>query len=183
MNRQIRRIEEKKERQQEREKAKAKAQRQARRRERQRTRKRDDAKGAKGGSKPDRSDGAKAAKGGAPRRGSDPGRFSGALAVASLFFIVLQAVTPSDGTVTTQIVAAAFYLLFGYFAVLWLMRRGTERPLPPAIGIGLALGAGTALAQWLQAGLELAPIMLALVVPFLVAGAFLGRLVYVNAPR
>ena len=79
--------------------------------------------------------------------------------------------------------AASFYLLFGYFAVLWMMRRGAERPVATAIGMGLAIGIGTAASQWFQPTLELAPIMLALVAPMLVAGAFLGRLVYRNAPR
>ena len=182
MNRQVRRIEEKKERKQEEAKAKAKAQRQARRRERREERDRGAAKKKDAGDAGGTSAAPADAKGGTKRRGGDPGRFSGALMIATIFFIALQAVTPSDGLVTTQVVAASFYLLFGYFAVLWMMRRDTERPVAIAIGIGLVFAVGTALSQWLQPGLELAPIMLALIVPLLVAGAFLGRLVFRNAP-
>lgn len=208
MNRQVRRIEEKKERKQEEAKAKTKAQRQARRRERQEQRSRSSAKqqergagkaeagqdesggngtgeieAGKNGSGGNDGKSAKGSKGAPARRGSDPGRFSGALMVATMFFMALQAVTPSDGLVTTQLVAASFYLLFGYFAVLWMMRRGSERPVVTAIGLGLAVGIGTAASQWFQPNLDLAPIMLALIAPMLVAGAFLGRLVFRNAPR
>lgn len=180
MNRQVRRAEEKKERRQEREKEKAKAERQARRRERAAARKAAPAK--RDAERDDEKAGEAAAGDRARRRGSDPGRFSGALMTATVFFIVLQAVTPSDGTLATQAVAASFYLLFGYFAVLWMFRRGTPRPIAIAVGIGAVLWIGTGLSQWLQPGLEPAPVMLALIPPLLVAGAFLGRVVYRNAP-
>lgn len=183
MNRQVRRAEEKKDRKQEKDKAKAKAARRARRRERVEQRRRGSApKGNEEGSSAGDGEGAEGGRQKPRRRGSDPGRFSGALMIATMFFIGLQAVTPGDGTVVGQAVAASFYLLFGYFSVLWMLRRGTPRPVPFALGVGGVLWIGTAVSQWLQPGLELAPLMLALIPPLLVAGAFLGRLVYLNAP-
>lgn len=189
MNRQVRRAEEKKERKQEKDKAKAKAARRERRRARVAERRRSQAAGRGEGGK-DGSVEEGTASGGTDggggtkprRRGADPGRFSGALLTATVFFVVLQAVTPNDGTLAGQAVAASFYLLFGYFAVLWMLRRGTPKPVPYALAVGGVLWLGTAASQWLQPGLDLAPLMLALIPPLLVAGAFLGRLVYLNAP-
>lgn len=183
MNRQIRRIEEKKERKAEKDKAKAKRERQARRRERsaQRQRSAEAAKKDGGGKDGGGKDGGPAKKASGPRT-SNPGRFAGALTAATVFFIALQAVTPTDGTVASQVVSASFYLLFGYFSVLWMMRRGSPRPLAIAIGTAAAMGLVSFLSQWLQPALDPAPIMLALVVPLAVAGAFLGRLVWNRAP-
>lgn len=178
MNRQIRRVEKQKERRAEKEKAKAKAARQARRRERAAQRQRSAGASANGG-KASGGDAAKVASG--PRR-SNPGRFSGALMAATVFFIALQAVTPTDGTLPSQLVSASFYLLFAYFAVLWMMRRESPRPLAIAIGAAAAMGVATFLSQWLQPDLEVAPIMLALILPLAAAGAFLGRLVWQRAP-
>jgi hypothetical protein len=178
MNRQIRRVEQKKERKAEKDKAKAKAARQARRRERAAQRQRS-AGASKGGGKAAGDD---AGTGGSGPRRSNPGRFSGALMAATVFFIALQAVTPTDGTVPSQMVSASFYLLFAYFAVLWMMRRDSPRPLAVAIGSAVAMGVATFASQWLQPTLEVAPIMLALILPFAVAGAFLGRLVWRRAP-
>jgi Flp pilus assembly protein TadB len=178
MNRQIRRVEEKKERKAEREKAKAKADRQKRRRERLEQRKRRAAARREGGD--DKAPKETPAQAG-PRR-SNPGRFAGALTAATVFFIALQAVAPTDGTVPSQIVSASFYLLFGYFSVLWMMRRGSPRPIAIAIGGAAAMGVVTFLSQWLQPALEPAPLMLALILPLAVAGAYLGRLVWNRAP-
>lgn len=186
MNRQVRRIEEKKERKQERDKAKAKADKEALRRERAQARRRakEAASAKREGAAADGEGDAK----GAPaerkkgRGGRDPGRFSGALMIASLFFIALQAMTPMEGDVIPQLVAAMYYLLFGYFAVMWLLRRGSDRPIATAVGIGVVLGIATGVNQWLQAGLEPAPLLLGLFAPLLVGGAFLGRVVYRNAP-
>jgi hypothetical protein len=52
--------------------------------------------------------------------------------MATVFFIVLQSsVPPEEGgnEVLRSVTGAGFYLLFGYFSVLWLMRRDTPRPL------------------------------------------------------
>ena len=183
MNRQIRRAEEKKERKAEREKAKVKAERQARRRQRRQqrvaraeARAKGDDKGGTGAEA--RSADAKAA---GPQK-SNPGRFSGALMAATIFFIALQTVAPTDGTLASQAVAASFYLLFGYFATLWMKRRDAARPLLVAIVAGVMMTIATAASQAFQPTLELAPIMLALSVPAVVAGAFLGRLVWNRAP-
>lgn len=199
MNRQIRRVEEKKDKKQEEKKRKAREEKKAKRRERAERRKanarRHQEARAEGGNQgkqaPVRAGGggnggAKAAKAGqdgkAGRRGG-PGRFSGALMVATIFFVSLQAVTPTDGSVLNQIVSASFYLLFGYFSVLWMMRRGTTtRPIALAVAAGLTLGVATAVARWLQPDLALEPLTFALIPPLLVAGAFLGRLVHLNAP-
>lgn len=182
MNRQIRRVEEKKERKVEKEKAKAKAARQARRRERAAQRQRSAT--ASSGGKTAGGDASKggSGKGGSGPRRSNPGRFSGALMAATVFFIALQAVTPTDGTLASQAVSASFYLLFAYFAVLWMMRRDSPRPLAIAIGSAAVMGVATLASQWLQPSLEVAPIMLALILPLAVAGAFLGRLVWQRAP-
>jgi Flp pilus assembly protein TadB len=177
MNRQIRRVEEKKDRKAEKEKAKAKADRQKRRRERIEQRKRRASAPRGGDAKAATETPAQAG----PRR-SNPGRFAGALTAATVFFIALQAVAPTDGTVPSQIVSASFYLLFGYFSVLWMMRRGSPRPIAIAIGGAAAMGLVTGLSQWLQPALEPAPLMLALILPLAVAGAFLGRLVWNRAP-
>ena len=179
MNRQIRRVEEKKERKAEKEKAKAKAERQKRKRERSEQRKRAaPAKKQEGGSDGD----AKAPKAQAGPRESNPGRFSGALTAATVFFIALQAVAPTDGTVPSQIVSASFYLLFGYFSVLWMMRRGSPRAIQVAVIAAALMGVVTFLSQWLQPALQPAPLMLALILPLAVAGAYLGRLVWNRAP-
>lgn len=172
MNRQVRRIEKKKELKAEKDKAKAKAERQARREQRREARKRP--RGEEG-SKPT----------GESRQGprqSNPGRFSAALMAATVFFISLQAVAPTDGSIPSQVVSASFYLLFGYFAVLWMMRRGATHALAVAIGAGALMAVVTLISQLFQAGLEPLPIMLGLTVPLTVAGAFLGRLVWNRAP-
>jgi len=174
MNRQVRRIEKKKELKAEKDKAKAKAERQARREQRREARKRprgEDAKNVQGAEKEKQR----------PRQ-SNPGRFSGALMAATVFFISLQAVAPTDGSIASQVVSASFYLLFGYFAVLWMMRRGASRPLAVAIGGGALMALVTLASQLFQPGLEPLPIMLGLTIPLTVAGAFLGRLVWNRAP-
>lgn len=101
---------------------------------------------------------------------------------ATLFFIALQTVAPTDGTIASQAVAASFYLLFGYFATLWMMRRKAARPLFVAIVAGSMMTLATLASQLFQPGLEVAPVMLALAIPGVVAGAFLGRVVWNRAP-
>lgn len=178
MNRQVRRAEEKKEKKAEREKAKAKAERQARRRQRRDARRKAAERRAAGATEERSSAPAKPA---GPRT-SNPGRFSGALMAATVFFIALQTVAPTDGTLASQVVSASFYLLFGYFATLWMMRRSAPRPLIVAIAAGAMMTLATLASQAFQPALEIAPLMLALAIPATVGGAFLGRLVWNRAP-
>jgi hypothetical protein len=115
-----------------------------------------------------------------------PGRFAGALMMATVFFIVLNsaatAETAGGDDLLRTITSAGFYLLFGYFSVLWLMRRGTPRPLMMTLISGAFLTIGVEVAKLFQPEAVTDPLMLALAVPGMVAGAYLGRLVYVNSP-
>lgn len=114
------------------------------------------------------------------------GRFSGALMIATVFFLVLQASVPpqpGDNELLRSITGAGFYLLFGYFSTLWLLRRGVPRPLLMTWITGGMLLAGVETAKWVQGWVvPLDPLMLGLAVPGVVAGSFLGRLVYENTP-
>ncbi len=115
-----------------------------------------------------------------------PGRFSGALMMATVFFIVLQSAVPPEQPgevdVLRSVTSAGFYLLFGYFSTLWLMRRDTPKPIMMTLITGAMLTLGVEIAKYFQPGMVTDPLMLALAVPGLVAGAFLGRLVYLNSP-
>lgn len=193
MNRELRRAQAKQDKKVEREKEERKA---ARRRRidmlrSRRAARRAEAK-ASGGTKADGKSGGEGAakptqKGGAGAgRGRNPGRFAGALAMATVFFIVLQASVPpepGDNDVLRSVTGAGFYLLFGYFAVLWLMRRETPRPLVVTLVAGAFLTAGVEVAKLFQPEVPTDLLLLALALPGLVAGAFLGRLVYTSAPR
>lgn len=119
-------------------------------------------------------------------RGRNPGRFAGVLMMATVFFIVLQSSVPpapEDNAILRSVTGAGFYLLFGYFSVLWLMRRDVPRPLLMTWISGALLTAGVEVARLLQPEVPTDFLMLALAVPGLVGGAYLGRLVFVNAPR
>ncbi len=136
--------------------------------------------GGEGGAKPPQKGG-----GAAGGRGRNPGRFAGALAMATVFFIVLQgsvAPEPGDSDLLRSVTGAGFYLLFGYFAILWLMRRDTPRPLVLTLVFGALLTAGVEVAKLFQPEVPTDFLLLALALPGLVAGAFLGRLVYTSAP-
>lgn len=138
--------------------------------------------GGEGAAKPTPKGGAGSGAG----RGRNPGRFAGALAMATVFFIVLQgsvAPEPGDSDVLRSVTGAGFYLLFGYFAVLWLMRRETPRPLVVTLVFGALLTAGVEVAKLFQPEVPTDLLLLALALPGLVGGAFLGRLVYTSAPR
>ncbi len=127
----------------------------------------------------------------APRRTRDPGRFSGALLIATIFFIALNAAVPrgdiaTDGGFFTSptsfnIIGALYYGLFGYFGVLWLNRRRMGRAFAVAIFAGLMLLLGGEVAKFIQG--EYAPevLFLVLVPPGLILGALLGRWVFDNA--
>jgi hypothetical protein len=192
MNRQIRRAQEKQDKKAEKEKERrrearreklqqARERRARRREEAKRTRSEGSAPGvtASGGSGSE-------APVPAGKRSRKPGRFAGALMMATVFFIVLQSAAPPQEEVGNEllrtITGAGFYLLFGYFSVLWLMRRGTPRPLMMTLISGGFLTVGVEVAKLFQSEATTDPLMLALAVPGLVAGAFLGRLVYTNSP-
>jgi len=176
VNRQLRRAEEKKERKAEREKERAKAERQARREARKAAR-------IAARNKPRDAAPSEAPK---PRQGgprqSNPGRFSGALTAATIFFIALQTVAPTDGTIPSQLVSASFYLLYGYFAALWMTRREAPHVLTVTIIGGALMALVTLASQWFQPDLTVQPVMLALTLPLTIAGANLGRLVWNRAP-
>lgn len=114
-----------------------------------------------------------------------PGRFSGVLTFVTVFFISLQGAAPIEeeqATVGASLISAGFYLMLGYFATLWFMRRGVNRaPMMSVIG-GVIL-AGSVTAATLIQGRELDLLLLALVIPALIAGSLLGRLVFVASPR
>jgi hypothetical protein len=132
-----------------------------------------DAGGAKGG-----------AKAGA-KRGRAPGRFSGALMMATVFFIVLQSsIPPEEGgnEILRLVTGAGFYLLFGYFSVMWLMRRTTPRPLMMTWITGALLIVGVEVAKAIQGVVPFDPVLVALSLPAIVGGSYLGRLVYENTP-
>ncbi|MFN2322151.1 MAG: hypothetical protein ABR510_04260 [Trueperaceae bacterium] len=194
MNRELRRAQAKQDKKVEREKEERKA---ARRRRvdtlrSRRAARRAEAK-ASGGTKTASKSGAEDAKptqkggaGAGAGRGRNPGRFAGALAMATVFFIVLQgsvAPEPGDNDVLRSVTGAGFYLLFGYFAVLWLMRRETPRPLVLTLVFGAFLTAGVEVAKLFQPEVPTDLLLLALALPGLVGGAFLGRLVYTSSPR
>jgi hypothetical protein len=112
-----------------------------------------------------------------------PGRFSGALMIATVFFIVLQAAVPTkDSTTLTSITGAGFFLLFGYFSVLYLERRGAARGLVMTLLSGVLLVLGVGVARLVRPELGMDWLMLGLAAPGVVAGAYLGRLVFYNSP-
>jgi len=106
-----------------------------------------------------------------PRGGRLPGRFSGALAAATVFFIVLQAlVPPQEQTSLNSVVSAAFYLLLGYFLCLWLLRRGVGRAMWVAVFSGVMLAIGIELGKLVRTEYSADIIMLALILPGLLLG-------------
>jgi len=126
-----------------------------------------------------------APKAGAKRPGRAPGRFSGALMMATVFFIVLQSTVPPEeagNEVLRMVTGAGFYLLFGYFSVMWLMRRTTPRALLMTWITGAMLIVGVEVAKAIQGVIPFDPLLVALSLPAIVAGAYLGRLVYENTP-
>lgn len=116
-----------------------------------------------------------------------PGRFSGALMIATVFFIVLQAAVPAtDSTVATSLTGAGFFLLFGYFSVLFQLRQGRDNALTLTLVTGLALTVGLLATRLFgpRAGLDLNFVILVVVGAIgVVAGAYLGRLVFYAAPQ
>ena len=190
MNRQIRRAQAKQDKKAEREKDERRearkrkvAQLRAKRAERRSAARSKPAAGADG-DKSAAGDKAGAAKPGA-KRGRRAGRFSGALMMATVFFIVLQSSVPpmeGDNELLRSITGAGFFLLFGYFSVMWLMRRDTPRPLMMTWITGGLLLLGIEVTKALQGVIPFDPLMVALAAPGIVGGSYLGRLVFENTP-
>ncbi|MEJ2667800.1 MAG: hypothetical protein P8Z81_12005 [Deinococcales bacterium] len=112
-----------------------------------------------------------------------PGRFSGVLMLATVFFIVLQAAVPvKDATTLNSVTGAGFFVLFGYFSELYLERRGAGRALVMTLVSGVLRVVGVSAARLLQPALGMDWLMMGLALPGVIAGAFLGRLVFYNAP-
>ncbi len=175
MNRQIRREQAKQDKRVQKERQKKRAARRARidnLRQRRKSSSSSSARPSGGASRP-------APKG----RGRNPGRFSGVLMIATVFFIVLQAAVPvKDATTLNSVTGAGFFLLFGYFSELYLERRGAPRGLLMTLVSGLLLVVGVSAARLLQPALGMDWLMMGLALPGVVGGAFLGRLVYYNTP-
>ena len=123
----------------------------------------------------------------ATAKGKRPGRFSLVLMMVTVFFIVLQGAIPLEQAdevdVLRSLTGAGFYLLFAYFSTLWLMRRGAPKPILMTLISGGMLTLGVEVARRFQPELTTDWLMVVLAPPFIVAGAFLGRLVYINSPR
>jgi hypothetical protein len=190
MNRQIRRAQAKQDKKAEREKDERRearkrkvAQLRAKRAERRSAARSKPAAGADG-DKGAAGDKAAATKPGA-KGGRRAGRFSGALMMATVFFIVLQSSVPpmeGDNELLRSITGAGFFLLFGYFSVMWLMRRDTPRPLMMTWITGGLLLLGIEVTKALQGVIPFDPLMVALAAPGIVGGSYLGRLVFENTP-
>jgi hypothetical protein len=190
MNRQIRRAQAKQDKKAEREKDERREARQrkvaqlrAKRAERRSAARSKPAAGADG-DKGAAGDKAAATKPGA-KGGRRAGRFSGALMMATVFFIVLQSSVPpmeGDNELLRSITGAGFFLLFGYFSVMWLMRRDTPRPLMMTWITGGLLLLGIEVTKALQGVIPFDPLMVALAAPGIVGGSYLGRLVFENTP-
>lgn len=191
MNRQIRRAQAKQDKKAEREKEERRearkrkvAQMRAKRAERRTAARSKPAAGA-GGDKDASADAAKGSAKGGKKPGRRAGRFSGALMMATIFFIVLQSSVPpqpEDNELLRSITGAGFFLLFGYFSVMWLMRRDTPRPLMLTWITGGLLLVGIEITKALQGVVPFDPLMVALAVPGIVGGSYLGRLVFENTP-
>ncbi len=118
----------------------------------------------------------------AEQRKKMPGRFSGALMIATVFFIILQAAIPeTEATVMSSLTGAGFFLMFGYFSTLFLFRRGSEKAFNMTLTSGLALAAGVFATRFFgeNAGFDrLFLLMIGLGAVGVVAGAYLGRSVF-----
>lgn len=118
-----------------------------------------------------------------PRR--PPGRFAGILAVVAGLGITLLPLNSLSEERTTAMLLffyAAYFLMFGYFVVQWMLRRGSSRAMATALVVGaaLAVGVGVTVLTAPEGGAE-DLIGLAVGVPALGLGAWLGRLVWTKA--
>ena len=187
MNRELRRAQAKAEARAEKEKKRAKAEKRAKRNAAVARRQRPKAN--------NKSSDTKASK---DRPKNPPGRFAHFLTLFVAAFIVLQAITPilTELRGTQEVIQEAqwsgiveilYYALFGYFAYLWAMKLNVNRALYVASGIGAALAILLVGAQFVAAQQfpSLVPNLQLFYfgIPAVIAGAFLGQLVWHRAPR
>ncbi len=181
MNRQLRRAQEKQEKKVEKEKEERRAERRRRldQLRAQRQRKAAAKSGTASRSQPAGKQVEAGAKPAAKPGRNDPGRFAGALAIATIVFIVLQAVVPSETEGTfDSVIKAGFYLMLGYFLTLWLLRRQQPNALILSGLAGIILLTGTWLGFLLRPDAALDGLAMLMALPLLVFGIWLGRLVY-----
>lgn len=182
MNRQLRRAQEKQEKKLDKEREDRKAERRRRlnryRAERDQARaRRSKARAAKGKTVPAGKDAAPG-RTKAPARGADPGRFSGVLTIATVFFILMQSVVPAESErLFDSFVQAGFYLALGYFLHLWLNRRELPRAFVLTLVAGAMVLTGTWIGHLLRPDAPMDALGMLLSVPFLVLGTWLGQLV------
>ena len=185
MNRQLKRANEKSDKRREREQERRKTQRRESRVQAVQT---------KRASQPKKDGGGKASSS-SPRDRPAPGmgnsRFAGAYLVFVIFVIATQALVPQRTDTFSLVIHALFYLILGYFLVLYFYRRGVEQAFAITLtaGLGLALGVEGLKALLPQLGLPqmTAPpgtsatpnlLFVALAAPGLFLGTWLGRYIF-----
>lgn len=119
----------------------------------------------------------------AEQRKKMPGRFAGALMIATVFFVILQAAVPAEqATLTTTLTGSGFFLMFGYFSTLFLFRRGNEKAFGMTIVMGIALAVGVLFTRLIgpeAGGLDqLFLLLVGVGAAGVVVGAYLGRAVF-----
>lgn len=113
-----------------------------------------------------------------------PGRFSGGFMIATVFFIILQGATPppDDQKVQGAFVGAGFFLMFGYFSTLFLLRRGNDKAFGFTITSGLALAVGLLFTRLIGPAAGTMDLWFLVMVGVgaagVVLGAYLGRSVF-----
>lgn len=118
-----------------------------------------------------------------PPTARSPGRYAGWLTLASAVIMSLQAVAPQlERTTLTSIVDALFFVIFGYFLSLFLLRRTVPRAMLVTVGVGTLLGASIELAKYLQVGIA-DPIRVLLAVVGLLIGAWIAKALYLQAQK
>jgi hypothetical protein len=121
----------------------------------------------------------------------NPGRFSGVLLIATIFFISLNAAVSRpdveagasflNSPEAFSVIGALYYALFGYFAVMWLNRRQLGRPVALALFAGVMLALGGEAAKLIQGEYTPDLLFLALLAPALLLGTLGGRWVHDNS--
>lgn len=172
MNRQMRRATEKSEKKREKERQERREARQAARRPAVKTA--DKAK--------DKENREAEASANAKRRTERVGRFSGWLTGMTAVFILVGAFTPTARTVPYErVVDVAYFVFLGYFLCLWLARRGVARAFLFAVVAGTGLGVLVEGIKWARPMAAPDLVLLALVIPGVLVGALLARLISKNA--
>ena len=126
-----------------------------------------------------------------PAPGMGRSRLAGAYLILVIGIIATQALVPQRTDTFSLVTHGLFYLILGYFLVLWFYRRGVEQALviTLAAGLGLSLGVEGLKVLLPQLGLPQlaapdgstsAPSLLfvAIALPGLLVGTWFGRYVY-----